>query len=140
MNTGEFQSGQMGQTVNLLSTTSVVRIHLPPPNGRGMFVPRPSLHCAAPYAAERMKEMCQIAFEIPSEVLYDTKMNPAQALSYARKAVALQYYVKNGVSLGYCAQIAGVNKEEFIRFLAQNGVSIFRFDDKDEFVEEMNNA
>ena len=28
---GEFQSGQMGQTVNLLSTTSVVRIHLPPP-------------------------------------------------------------------------------------------------------------
>ena len=29
---GEFQSGQMGQTVNLLSLTSVVRIHLPPPN------------------------------------------------------------------------------------------------------------
>ena len=28
----EFQSGQMGQTVNLLSLTSVVRIHLPPPN------------------------------------------------------------------------------------------------------------
>ena len=28
---GEFQSGQMGQTVNLLSLTSVVRIHLPPP-------------------------------------------------------------------------------------------------------------
>ena len=32
--TGEFQSGQMGQTVNLLSTTSVVRIHLPPPEAR----------------------------------------------------------------------------------------------------------
>ena len=28
---GEFPSGQRGQTVNLLSTTSVVRIHLPPP-------------------------------------------------------------------------------------------------------------
>ena len=28
---GVFQSGQMGQTVNLLSTTSVVRIHLRPP-------------------------------------------------------------------------------------------------------------
>ena len=27
---GVFQSGQMGQTVNLLSTTSVVRIHLRP--------------------------------------------------------------------------------------------------------------
>ena len=28
---GEFQSGQMGQTVNLLAMLSVVRIHLPPP-------------------------------------------------------------------------------------------------------------
>ena len=31
LNMGEFQSGQMGQTVNLLSLTSGVRIHLPPP-------------------------------------------------------------------------------------------------------------
>ncbi len=28
---GEFPSGQRGQTVNLLSLTSMVRIHLPPP-------------------------------------------------------------------------------------------------------------
>ena len=31
VNMGEFPSGQRGQTVNLLSMTSVVRIHLPPP-------------------------------------------------------------------------------------------------------------
>ena len=31
---GEFPSGQRGQTVNLLSLTSVVRIHLPPPTER----------------------------------------------------------------------------------------------------------
>ena len=30
-NKGEFPSGQRGQTVNLLSVTSMVRIHLPPP-------------------------------------------------------------------------------------------------------------
>ena len=29
---GEFPSGQRGQTVNLLSLTSMVRIHLPPPS------------------------------------------------------------------------------------------------------------
>ena len=29
---GEFPSGQRGQTVNLLSLTSLVRIQLPPPN------------------------------------------------------------------------------------------------------------
>ena len=31
LNKGRFQSGQMDQTVNLTSTTSVVRIHLFPP-------------------------------------------------------------------------------------------------------------
>jgi predicted HTH domain antitoxin len=84
--------------------------------------------------------MCQIAFEIPNEVLYDTKMSKDDALSYARKAVALQYYVRNGVSLGYCAQIAETDKEDFIHYLSQNEVSIFHFDDRDEFLEEMNNA
>ena len=34
LNMGEFQSGRMGQTVNLLAMPSVVRIHLPPPNKR----------------------------------------------------------------------------------------------------------
>ena len=33
---GEFPSGQRGQTVNLLSLTSVVRIHLPPPAKRAL--------------------------------------------------------------------------------------------------------
>ena len=84
--------------------------------------------------------MCQIAFEIPSEVLYDTRMNKSEALSFARKAVALQYYVQNGVSLGYCSQIAGIDKEEFIRYLGQNGISIFHYDDNEEFLEEMRNA
>ena len=32
MHKGEFPSGQRGQTVNLLSLTSMVRIHLPPPS------------------------------------------------------------------------------------------------------------
>ena len=47
--------------------------------------------------------MCQIAVEIPNEVLYDTKMSQSDAESFAKKVVALNYYVKNGVSLGYCS-------------------------------------
>ena len=37
-NMGDFPSGQRGQTVNLLSLTSVVRIHHPPPNPRGFIL------------------------------------------------------------------------------------------------------
>ena len=84
--------------------------------------------------------MCQIAVEIPNEVLYDTKMSKDDATVLARKVIALHYYVKNGVSLGYCAQIAGMDKESFIHYLSENGVSIFHFDDKAEFLEELNNA
>ena len=84
--------------------------------------------------------MCRIAFDIPNEVLYDTRMTSAEALSYARKTVALNYYTEHGVSLGYCAQIAGMDKESFIRFLGENRISIFHFDDEAEFLEELKNA
>ena len=84
--------------------------------------------------------MCQIAFEIPNEVLYDTRMSKEEAASFARKAVALCYYVQNGVSLGYCAKIAGMSKERFVRYLGENSISIFHYDDDDEFAEELNNA
>ncbi|MCR5502753.1 MAG: UPF0175 family protein [Lachnospiraceae bacterium] len=80
--------------------------------------------------------MCQIAFTIPNEVLYDTKMRDTETVDFARKAVALQYYIKEGVSLGYCAQIANMSKGDFIRFLGENKVSVFQFDSEEEFLED----
>ena len=47
--------------------------------------------------------MCQIALNIPEEVLYDTKMNQEQANQFARQAVALRYYTQSGVNIGYCS-------------------------------------
>lgn len=84
--------------------------------------------------------MCQIAINIPNEVLYDTKMNKEEASRFARCAVALGYYTQSGVSIGYCAQIAGMVEEEFIKYLGKNRVSLFHFDSKEEFLEELNNA
>ena len=84
--------------------------------------------------------MCQIAFSIPNEVLYDTKMNDAETVDFARKAVALRYYTKAGVSLGYCAQIANMKKRDFIRFLGENDISIFQFNSEEELIEDINNA
>lgn len=77
--------------------------------------------------------MCQIAFDITNEVLYDTRMTESEALSFARKTVAMNYYIKHGISLSYCTQIAGMSKEAFIRYLGVNGVSIFQFDNTAEF-------
>ena len=84
--------------------------------------------------------MCKIAFTIPKEILYDTRQSEEEALQFVRKYAALSYYIHRGVSLGYAAQIADMDKESFIRFLGENGVSIFRFDNEKEFLEELANA
>lgn len=84
--------------------------------------------------------MMSISVNIPEGVLFDTKMTQSLAEAYARKAVALSYYTKNGVSLGYCAEIAGMTKTDFIKYLGENGISIFHYDDENEFLEELNNA
>ena len=84
--------------------------------------------------------MCKIAFNIPNEILYDTRQSEEEALQFVKKYTALSYYAYQGVSLGYAAQIAGMDKESFIRFLGENSVSIFHFDDEKEFLEEFANA
>ena len=84
--------------------------------------------------------MCQVAVQIPEAVLYDTHMTTVQVNDYARKLIALDYYTRHHVSIGYCSQIAEMPEEDFIRFLGQNGISIFQFNDKEEFLEEMRNA
>ncbi len=84
--------------------------------------------------------MCQVAVQIPEAVLYDTHMTAVQANDYAKKLIALDYYTRLHVSIGYCAQIAQMSEEDFIKYLGQNGISIFQFDGKEEFEEELKNA
>lgn len=84
--------------------------------------------------------MCSIAINIPDEVLSGTKMTREEAGTFVRHAAALAYYTQSGVSIGYCSQIAGVPEEDFIKFLGKNHVSVFHYDDKAEFLKELENA
>lgn len=84
--------------------------------------------------------MCQIAVNIPEAVLFDTKMNFQEAESFIRKIVAVEYFKNKGVSIGYCAEIAGMTEEKFIKFLGENKISVFQFDDEQEFLSEAENA
>lgn len=84
--------------------------------------------------------MCQVLVDIPNEVLYDTHMSTADAAAFVKQMVALGYYTHNSVSLGYCAKIAGMTEEEFIGFLGQNKVSIFRYENEAELARDFANA
>lgn len=85
-------------------------------------------------------ELQQIAVTIPSAVMYDTHMTTEETLDYARKLLAVDYYRNRGISIGYCAQIAGMHEEDFIKYLGQKGISIFCFDSMKEFLGELDNA
>ena len=54
--------------------------------------------------------------------------------------VALDSYKNRRVSLGYCADIAEMTKEEFIRYLGSHEISIFEYDSGNNFMEEIINA
>lgn len=84
--------------------------------------------------------MCQVMVNVPNGVLYDTHMSTAEATAFARKMVALGYYIHNNVSIGYCAEIAGLTEEEFMIFLGQNKIDIFHFQDDEELLRDVSNA
>ena len=84
--------------------------------------------------------MCQVMVNVPNEVLYDTHMSTAEATAFARKMIALGYYIHNNVSIGYCAEIAGLTEEEFMLFLGQNKLDIFHCEDDEELMRDVENA
>ena len=84
--------------------------------------------------------MCSIVVKIPDEVLYDTKMSDSEAMKFASQMTALGLYTRRKVSIGYCAQIAGMSESEFVSFLGQNNISMFRFDSKEELLKDIENA
>lgn len=53
---------------------------------------------------------------------------------------ALELYKTQKVSIGYCATVAEMTEEEFIKYLGENGVSIFTFESENEFIEELQNV
>ena len=84
--------------------------------------------------------MLNVSVSIPDEVVYNTHLSPKATENYVRQATALFFYTKLGVSLGYCADIADMPKMDFIRFLSENGVSVFNFESEDELKEDIANA
>ena len=84
--------------------------------------------------------MCQVAVAIPDEVLYDKDMSIADAQAFARRMTALGLYADSNVSIGYCAQVAGMCESDFLRFLGTYGVGVFDAYELSELEEDVRNA
>ncbi|MDR1702974.1 MAG: UPF0175 family protein [Sporomusaceae bacterium] len=84
--------------------------------------------------------MSMVKLNVPQEILLSLNTSENAFSKYVRSFIALDLYKNKNISLGYCAKLAEMTKEDFIIFLGENKVSIFEFKDKQDFLEEMNNA
>ena len=92
------------------------------------------------YIRMEVMSMCRVVVDIPKAVLYDTRMNSSETAEFMRQRIALIYYTELGVSIGYCAQIAGMTEEEFIAFLGKHQIDIFHFENDEELLRDAENA
>ena len=84
--------------------------------------------------------MFKLMVDVPEEIFIDLHESEDEFASYVKKMIALDLYKNKKVSLGYCASVAGMSKEDFIKFLGVNNISIFSFASESEFMEELSNA
>ena len=84
--------------------------------------------------------MCVVSINVPEEILLDLHEDQNDFAEYLKKMLAMDLYKNKKVSLGYCASVAEMTKEEFVLYLGMNGVSVFSFASDSEFLEELGNA
>ena len=75
---------------------------------------------------------------IPETLMLSTRQTSKEFEAEAKKAIALKFYTDEKLSLGQAAELAGLSKVEFIKYLGDNNISIFRFE-SDNYVAELQN-
>ncbi len=84
--------------------------------------------------------MCEIAIQIPEEVLLMLHHDKVTMAQYVRLNLAIDLFLHNHVSVGYCAEISRCSEEEFIQELGKRSISIFQFESDDELMRDISNA
>ena len=79
-----------------------------------------------------------INIAIPENYLLSTRQTNKEFQAEAKKAIALKFYADEKLSLGQATELAGISKFEFVKYLNENQVSLFRFE-TDDYTAELEN-
>lgn len=89
-----------------------------------------------------------INIPISEEVLFVLKKDEKSLQEEARMILALQFFKERKLSLGKAAELAGMDKDDFVILLGKNQIDIYQytereleqeFDAIDKFVEDFKN-
>jgi predicted HTH domain antitoxin len=80
--------------------------------------------------------MTSVHFEIPEEILYTLNENIAEFTLQVRLFTALQLFKRHKLSIGKAAELAGMDKEQFMVELDRYEIPLIDYD-PDELEEEL---
>jgi predicted HTH domain antitoxin len=72
--------------------------------------------------------MSEITINLPEEVFSARRLSPEEFVSDMRLAAAIYWYQKSEISQEKAAQIAGLNRKDFLSALAREQVDVFVVD------------
>lgn len=72
-----------------------------------------------------------IAFEVPQDLLAALKLGVQDLARGMRLLAAIAFFQEKRLSLGKAAELAGVNRLEFMETLARRGVVVFDYDESE---------
>jgi len=72
--------------------------------------------------------MTSLTFEMPDEVLAVLREEPSRFGAELRLAAAMNWYRRGTVSQEVAAQVAGLDRTDFLLALARHGEDVFRVD------------
>lgn len=81
--------------------------------------------------------MTQVNLDLPPEVFSARRLSPDDFVRDMRLAAAIYWYQKNEISQEKAAQIAGLNRRDFIAALTREQIDVFSVD-FDDLQQELN--
>ena len=79
--------------------------------------------------------MSEVTISLPEEVYSARRLPPEEFVRDMRLAAAIYWYQKREISMEKAAQIAGLNRRDFLAALASEQVDVFAVDLDDLLIE-----
>ena len=75
--------------------------------------------------------MTQVTLNIPDDLVSNPPNTPEDFAQRLQLAAAIYWYARGEISQGKAAQLAGMNRKEFLETLAQEKMDVFQVDFED---------